>query len=156
MRGEGLFLFPFFFCLHSKGTRMGNQVLTLSRRGFLTDPQEKADRLMAYYLSSDKSQSFLYNGLILSFQGTIQQVGNNNAQGLQNQITSDLNTLFGSAFDAVNAVVSITTPATDGTYRYNIAISVQITEDGNTYQLPELLFSSANGITQQLIALNNG
>lgn len=135
---------------------MGNSVLSLSRKGILTDPGDKADRLMAYYISSDRSQSFLYNGQVLSFQGSIQAIGNNNALALQTRITQDLNTLFGSAFDAVNAVVEVSTPATDGTYRYNIAMSVQFTENGVNYQLPQLLFSSENGITQRLFTLNNG
>jgi hypothetical protein len=53
-------------------------------------------------------------------------------------------------------VVEVSTPATDGTYRYNIAMSVQFTENGVNYQLPQLLFSSENGITQRLFTLNNG
>jgi hypothetical protein len=75
---------------------------------------------------------------------------------LESRITSDLNAIFGAAFDGATATVSVTAPAFDGTYRYNIAMSVQFIENGIAYNLPEILKSVTNGIVENLIALNNG
>jgi hypothetical protein len=135
---------------------MGNPVFSLSRKGFLVDPGDKANQQMGYYLASDMSQSILYDGSIRSFQGTIQQVGNNNPSLLEARITQDLNAIFGAVFDGATATVSVTSPAFDGTYRYNIAMSVQFTEDGVPYNLPQILKSVTNGVVENLIALNNG
>lgn len=135
---------------------MGNQVLSLSRKGFITDPGNKANQQLAYYFASDMSQSILYDGAVRSFQGTIQQVGNNNPSLLESRITSDLNAIFGAVFDGATAKVSVTAPAYDGTYRYNIALSVQFLENGVAYNLPEILKLVTNGVVENLLALNNG
>lgn len=135
---------------------MGNQVLSLSRKGFLTDPGEKANQQMAYYLASNESQSILYDGAIRSFQGTIQSVGNNNPSLLESRITQDLNAIFGAVFDGATATVTVTSPAFDGTNRYNIAMAVQFVENGIPYNLPQILKSVTNGVVENLIDLNNG
>lgn len=135
---------------------MSNAVLSLSRKGTLTDAFEKADRLIAYYLTSNISQSMIYNGNVLSFQGAIQEYGNGDALSLQNRITADLNTLLGSAFDSVQANVVVSTPAQDGSDRYNIQIAAVVTQNGTAYNLPQLLFSSNDGIVANLLTLNNG
>jgi hypothetical protein len=134
---------------------MGNQVLSLSRKGFLTDVAERADRQYAYYLTSDKSQSFLYNGKILSLQATIQAVGNNQ-QKLQSQITQDINTLLGAIFDTATATITVGTPAWDGSNRFNITIQAVVTDNGVTYDLGSLLLQSDNGIVTKLTNANNG
>lgn len=135
---------------------MGNHVLSLSRKGIISDPGNKANQQMAYYLASDLSQSILYNGAVRSFQGTIQQVGNNNPVLLESRITSDLNAIFGAVFDGATATVKVTAPAFDGTYRFNISMAVQFVENGVAYNLPEILKSVTNGVVENLIALNNG
>jgi hypothetical protein len=134
---------------------MGNQVASLSRKGYLTDVAERADRVFAYYLASDKSQSYLYAGNVLSMQATIQEVGNNQ-QKLQSQITQDLATLFNNVFDLAAVTVAITTPAWDGTNRFNIAISTTLTDAGTTYDLGTLLLQSQDGIVTKLVNANNG
>jgi hypothetical protein len=135
---------------------MGNPVFSLSRKGLITEPGPKANQQMGYYLASDMSQSILYAGSVRSLQGTIQQVGNNNASLLEAKITQDLNAIFGAVFDAATATVTVTAPAFDGTYRYNIAMAVQFTENGIPYNLPQILKSVTNGVVENLIDLNNG
>lgn len=134
---------------------MGNPVLSLSRKGLLTDVAERADRQFAYYYASDRSQSFLYNGQILSIQGTIQAVGNQQQQ-LQTQIQSDINVLLGAIFDAATATVTVSTPAYDGSNRFNITIEAVVTDNGVTYDLGTLLLQSDNGIVQRILTANNG
>jgi hypothetical protein len=135
---------------------MGNQVLSLSRKGYLTDMGEKADRIFAYYLTNDYSQSFLYKGNVTSLQSTIQQVGSADALTLQSQVRSDLQSLFNAYFDLAVVTVTVTTPAWDGSNRYNIAIGITVTDNGVTQSLGTLLLQAQDGIVQTLTNANNG
>jgi hypothetical protein len=133
---------------------MGNQLATLSRKGWLTGIAERADRVYAYYLTTNKSQSYLYNGNVASLQATIQEVGNN-ATALQTQVQNDLYTLYSAVFDAATVAVSVSAPAWDGSNRLNITIDVSVTENGQTYSLGTLQ-QSFDSITKQLVAQTNG
>jgi len=134
---------------------MGNYVLSLSRKGYLTDMGEKADRIYAYYLSNDFSQSELYRGKVVSLQSTIQQAGSD-AQALQDQVRTDLQRMFSAAFDHASVAITVTDTAFDGSHRFNIAIDVTVTDNGVTQSLGTLLLQSQDGIVQTLTNANNG
>ncbi len=131
-----------------------NPVLTLSTKGLLMGVAERLDYVYACYLGSQASQSFLYKGSVKSLQATIQEFGTEPSQ-LKSVIEADLTTMYMGVFDAVDVNVTVTTPATDGSNRFNIAIDLIVTDKGQTYSLGKEL-QSINGIVTQLLTSNNG
>lgn len=130
-----------------------NPLLTLSRKGLLKGVAERADRVMAYYVTTDLSQTYLYKGQVKSFQGTIQQF-NNDKVLLRQQVTADLLAMFTSVFDLADVTVTIEDTAVDGSNRMNIVIDVIITEAGVQYSLGSVI-QSINGVFTQLIQQNS-
>lgn len=131
-----------------------NPLATLSRKGWLSGIAERADRVLAYYFTSDKSQSQLYHGRIRSLQATV-QAHNNNGTRLGQAVEADLTALYTAIFDGASVNVTVTDTATDGSNRYNIAMEVVITEKGTNYQLGAVI-QTINGVVQPIISRNNG
>lgn len=131
-----------------------NPLPTLSRKGWLDGVAERADRQLAYYLASNASQTMLYRGNVRSLQATVQAY-NNDATRLKSAVESDLTALYLAVFDAVSVNVTVTDTATDGSYRYNIAMDVVLTEAGQNYQLGNVI-QTINGVVQPLLSSING
>lgn len=128
-------------------------LLTLSQKGLLRGVGERIDRLMAYYLAANRSQSELYTG-VTSLQGTI-QLYNGDADRLQAAITQDLLRLFSNNFDDPQVTVTVTdTSSFDNSHRMTIAMDIVVWDSGVSYSVGKEL-ESINGVVQPMITLNN-
>lgn len=129
-------------------------LFTLSRQGLLRGVGERIDRIMAYYLASNRSQSELYNG-VKSLQGTI-QLYQNDPDRLKQTVQSDLTGLFAANFDDVTASVSIKDVSDfDNSQRMNIVMDIIVWDQGVAYSVGKEL-QTINGVVQSMITLNNG
>lgn len=131
-----------------------NPLLTVSRKGILRGIAEKADRKLAYYMTSDASQSILYKGSVRSLQSTVQQKGGDRL-ALEEAVQKDMEALYSGLYDEVTANISVKEQAWDGSQRFDIQIDVIITQDGVRYSLGRLI-QSINGVVQPLIDQTNG
>lgn len=129
-------------------------LFTLSRKGLLRGVGERIDRLMAYYLAANLSQSELYTG-VKSLQGAI-QLYQSNPERLKQTVQSDLLNLFRSNFDDVTVTVSIKdTSAFDQSNRMNLVMDIVVWDQGTPYSVGKEL-ETINGVVQSMITLNNG
>jgi hypothetical protein len=120
---------------------MSEVVTTMDSAGWLTNPAQKADRLMAYFLVNNHSQSNLFLGQVRSLPYIIQS-NPNDMPSVQTQVSNALNTVFGAAFDQVQVSVAMTGGAKSlggSASIYDISIQVDCTQDGVTQSLGRLI-----------------
>jgi len=128
-------------------------LFTLSRKGLLRGVGERIDRVMAYYLAANRSQSELYVG-VRSLQGTI-QLFNSDPDRLRSQVEQDLIALFTPLFDDVAATVTIQDTSTfDQSNRMTIVMDVVVWKGTQPYSVGKEL-ETINGVVQSMITLNN-
>ncbi len=133
---------------------MVTQVIpTLSLAGFVQDMPTKIDRMLAYYLTSDYSQSNVFKGRILSLQKHVQAY-QHDLRTLTTKVREDLEGYFGAVCDAQTISVSAETPNPDDPNRINLSISAMLYKDGKGYSLGKLI-ETQNSITLSIINLNN-
>lgn len=106
-------------------------VPTLSGRGWLRTPAEKADQILSWFYVSDYSQSELFRGNITSFPYLVQRYGSDKSL-LVSHTTSTLEAYFRRYMP--NTFVDVTATyldqeAQDGPYALNILLRGQ-NEDG--------------------------
>lgn len=133
---------------------MANEVPTLSVKGWLEDPKAKADRILAYYLTSNHSQTNIFRGSIASLPKLVQQYGND-ADALRTKSRQQLEQLFAGFFDQVfvETLVELVNPQDPN--RLNLTVHIQVMQDGVPYDLANLLEISNRTITGRLILYNN-
>ncbi len=112
-------------------------VPTLSGSGWLTGVAERADALLSYFLVSDYTQSNTHKGGIASLPYIIQRE-TRNIFSLKEDISGALGTLLRRYFD--DATVSVSIDNTDSrSARYNLTLSVTISDGGKRYSLGKLI-----------------
>lgn len=126
---------------------------TLSMAGFVSDVPAMIDRMLAYYLTSDYSQSNIFFGQILSLQKHVQAYQHDTIT-LQTKVREDLEGYFGAMVDAMTIDVSAEHPNPEDPGRINLTISAVLTKDGVSYSLGKLI-ETQNSITKNIINLNN-
>lgn len=114
-----------------------NPVISLSSKGILTQPNDKADELFGCFMLSNASQSNIYSGNVASFPGII-QANANNPDGLARDVKQALTTLYSGHFDAVLADVSIRDVNDNTDNRYAVTINVTYTQGNESYSLGKL------------------
>lgn len=132
---------------------MTDVVPTLSTAGFVSDVPSMIDRMLAYYLTSDFSQSNVFFGQVVSLQKQMQQY-QHDPLTLQTRIREELTGYFGGAFDSVTVNVSTEIPNPDDPNRINVTVEAVIVKDGKSYSVGKLI-ETQNSITQKIINLNN-
>lgn len=134
-----------------------NPLPSFSAKGYIYDLQDRCDRLMSYFLSSQASESYLYMGSISSLQSILQKYGSDPQQFTKN-LELGLMTYFNAYFP--NAVeVHVRNDATDGTNQssqYNVWMSVQITEKNKLYSLNEQILKKDSSFQRVIDAINYG
>lgn len=133
---------------------MGEVVPSLSSSGWITELAERADRTMAYYLTSDHSQSELYAGRVVSLQYHIEQFGHSHSL-LQQQVNQDLERYFGRYFDRIDLTVSVNGPGENNEDRTELRIECIITEGNQRYSLGKLITTIDSKVIG-IFDLNNG
>lgn len=116
-------------------------VPALDAKGWVTDPAQKADLLLCYYLQSDKSQSTLMPGAIKSFQYTLQQNPKEPLE-LQAAIRSELSDYFDNYFEMIIVDVRVEVPkgpqfASDA--MLDVSIDLTIADKGINYSVGKLI-----------------
>lgn len=132
---------------------MQHAIPTLSTAGFVTDIPSMIDRMFSYYLTSDYSQSNLFQGRVLSLQKQIQAYQHDDI-ALTNKVREELEGYFGSVADAVTVRVSTDQPNPDDPSRINITLSAMIVKEGKSYSLGRLIETQDSKILK-IIQLNN-
>lgn len=111
---------------------------SLSEDGWIYSGKGQADYIMACFLASDYSQSYVHYGQVSSFAWLIATYGDR-SDLLRQQTTTTLQTLFGRYFNNVVVECSDVTPA-DKPNTFNMGIYVSFQDaDGNTGKLSELV-----------------
>lgn len=123
--------------------------------GWLVDIKDKADRLMAYYITSDFSQSFLYEGSVTSLPYHI-QLFENNPSRLSTEIETSLKIYLSRYFDRVD--IKVTVDNLDGDYsdKLNIQIQADVYEGEYKYDLGREIITANNKIVKVFNLINKG
>lgn len=128
-------------------------VPSLSTKGWLVELTERADTLMAYYLTSEFSQSYLYRGSITSLTYHIQQYGQT-PDLLETHVQRDLSRYFRRYFDDVQMEVTTQIPDHEDPNRLNLTINAIIIEQDQRYSLGREI-RTLNDRVVNIINLNN-
>lgn len=126
---------------------------TLTASGWVDNIAEKADSAMAYYFTSDFSQSNVWAGQITSLPYEVQQ-NNSDPQSLQRVIQQDIKNYLGRYFDTVTCNVSTDLPNADDPTRINVTLNVIVTEGGLNYSLGRLI-QTVKGKIVNVANINN-
>lgn len=133
---------------------MSIKVPTLSSTGWVEDVAHKADRLFAYYLTSEHSQSYLYYNNITSLTYHIQQYGSRPLL-LQENIERDLRRMLMEYFDNVDLTIKVDEAAQGDPERINITFDCRVTQDGKRYSLGRLVRATQSKVIE-FMEINNG
>ena len=106
-------------------------VPVLGGSNWTTEPTQILKTMFAYTISSQHSQSDIYNGKITSIPYLIKQYETSSIQ-LANELERTLMKYFIKAFD--NANVTVSYDQNDVTY-YQLSISVDVTANSKSYSL---------------------
>lgn len=130
---------------------MAIPVPTLSSAGWVTAPADKADKLMAHFFEAEKSQTVLYGDNVSSLQWLIQHYGDKPAAMTQ-ELRGALERYLRRSYPAVTVDVQM---RDDGTPRYELRVSIQVTDDGKQHSFGKEL-QMHNGNLAKIIDMNNG
>jgi len=131
---------------------MAQPVLSMSTKGILYNPHAKADKLMSYYFTSNKSQSNLFQEIIsLPYQI---QVNSGKEKDTVTNVEIELRQYLANYFDQVDCTVRSDIPNPEDPGRYNLTVSVLIMQDGISYSLARLL-EVQHGTIYKIINYNN-
>jgi len=109
-------------------------VPSLSSSGWLSEIAERADALMAYYVTSEYSQSYIYEKRITSLPYHVQQYGND-PLALESRVNSDLREYFLRYFENIDLTVKTSVPDVDDPNRINLRVDCIIYDNGYRYSL---------------------
>lgn len=132
---------------------MAAPVPSLSSDGWINDIARKTDRLLSYFFVSEESQSNIYDGQIASLPGLIREYGNRPLD-LKSQMREALINMLKGYYDSVDVSVSVSTENTQIPGRADVTVTITVTENGKSYQVPQLV-QTLNGKLLNIINLNN-
>lgn len=118
---------------------MANVVPSLSDRGWVKGPSEKADQLLANFFATDVAQSYLYKDHMTNAQGLLAQYGKDIPR-LCSEMQAQLQTYLAAYFDRVN--VEVTSDAFDPAHVQNtvtLTISIGLAQDGVNYAIDKMV-----------------
>jgi len=132
---------------------MARPLMSLSLKGTIHDPQQKADRLMSYYFTTNRSQSNIFRRHMISLPYQIQS-RSGDIRAIQKSVESELQTYLSHYFDSVSAHVRSDIPNREDPGRYNLIVDVILMQDGVSYSLGRLLEVDGS-IIKAIIKVNN-
>lgn len=132
---------------------MVKKVPSLSASGWLSEISERADALMAYYISSEHSQSYIYSGQITSLIYHIQQNGDNLSR-LESRVEQDLGIYLKRYFEEVEISVSTDLPDANDPNRINLTIDCIIVDNGYRYSLGREIKAENNRVVKTFDTVN--
>lgn len=116
---------------------------TLSSAGWIRDPSNKLSRLFDYYLTTNKSQSYLYRNSTISFQNTIKEF-QHDPNLLSENLETTITAYFNRYFDSSSVAVRTSSIKSDG--RYDIHIDITVTENNQRYVLSRAIFMNGSKV----------
>jgi len=126
-------------------------VPTMSVVGFVTGVTETIDRMFAYWLTAQYSQSYIARGNIHSFQYLIQR-HDGDPDALCTAVQSDLKKYFLGTFDKVDVVC---TPRYATSKRqekfYTLEIDIKVVRDNIGYDVARRLLEIEDGIFKRIV-----
>lgn len=132
-------------------------VPTLDTSGWITDPSQKAARLIAYFFSSEFSQSNLYLGHVQSLPHILASTAFN-FDNMKIDIETELGKLFQNYFDGSNISVEITkdvnSSGIESESKFNIVLDCRLTAEGSQISLGRELIVNKSKI-EQIINLSS-
>lgn len=108
----------------------------LSPKGWVTNPLEKADKLMAHFYAAEYSQTNLFPNDIASFTYILQK-NLNNPLGLEEDLRNELRRYFSRYFDEVNVEVKVKDSLGSGSKQI-VEFSLRFQQDGKDYDLTDI------------------
>lgn len=109
-------------------------VPSLSAPGWLLEISERADALMAYYITSEFSQSYLYYGKITSLPYHIKAYGST-PERLESRVEDDLGAYLRRYFEEVEITVRTDIPNEQDPNRIDLRLDVIVLDNGYRYSL---------------------
>lgn len=132
---------------------MSQVIPSLSQAGFISDLPSMVDRMLSYYLTSEYSQSNLFNGRVISLQRQMQAYQHDDNL-LRNSVRDELTEYFAGICDIPSVDVTTDKPNEQDPSRINVTVSVVVTKDGKSYSVGRLI-ETKDSIILRLINLNN-
>lgn len=109
---------------------------SLSDRGWISNPSEKADQLLAWFFATDAAQSYLYTGNVTDVHDLLQRFGDD-ILGLCAEMQDRLDRYLTPHFDQV--VVDVTSSIADNpSSKVTVSIAIQVVVDGRPYSITSL------------------
>lgn len=132
---------------------MGKAMPTLSSEGWVKDLSRKTDRAFAYAFLTDGLQSNIYRQAITSIQLLLQENLNDEVLLVQ-RVREKLYEYFNRLFDAADVSVRIEPYQGEASGILRLFVGVTVEEDGENYQVSEILRFS-DGIFQSVDRANS-
>jgi hypothetical protein len=125
-------------------------VPTMSVVGFVTGVSETIDRMFAYWLTAQYSQTYVANGNIHSFQYLIQK-HDGEPDALCTAVQDDLKVYFRGLFDKVSVVCTPRYATTERNEKfYTLEIDIKVTKGDIGYDVARRLLEIEDGIFKRI------
>lgn len=129
-------------------------VPTMSDRGWVSNPGEKADWLLSWFYESDAAQTYIYKGQVQNVQDLLERYGNNIAD-IVSEMQLGLESYFQRYYDtAIVQVTSNDDPNVNPTNAITLNIAAQVVQDGVKYSVSGLV-QGVNSRFQRVINYTN-
>lgn len=129
---------------------------TMSDRGWVTNPGEKADFLLSWFYESDVAQTYIYKGKVLNVQALLEQYGND-IPTIVGEMQLMLEAYFQAYFDAVIVQVSANDdPSINPSNAITLTVAAQVTQDGKQYSVSGLVQEVNSRFMRVINYVNNG
>ncbi len=134
---------------------MGTSIPTLSSKGWVKTIEEKGDFVLSYFITTEQSQSVLYQGKLISLQYLVQRYGNDEVT-LQAEVGKALEQLMRGYFgESVDAVVDVAEADPNKPGQLTITFRCIVREDGREHSLGRRV-QFLNSKLVDIIKINNG
>lgn len=132
---------------------MNVEIPSLSSSGWVVEVAEKLDKLLGYFLVSEKSQSFMYDGSVASFPAIIQN-NTERPDALAEEARSTLVNLLSRYFDAaeVDAVAEALDPNRPDLI--DLSLDIRVFSNGQQYYAAREI-SLINSKVANIATINN-
>jgi len=127
-----------------------NVVPTMSTDGWVVGVKQRVDRLFAYWLANEKSQSYLAPDNIISFQYDIQQHGSN-GEYLATIAATHLENYLAAHFDKATVIGMVKWPYGESNPHYHVEFDVKVSDGDIGYDIGRTLLEIIDGIFRGII-----
>lgn len=131
-----------------------NPVPVLGTQGFVHDTAGKFNQLMAWFMSSEYSESYLYYGKVTSLPKILQEAGQNEEKIVAG-VREGLTRLLSRYHDKVS-IVATARPSSEPGKQDQLQIDLSVTvSDQLTDITQKYLLRTSDSMIQEIIRINN-